>query len=63
MVYYGKGFTYTELYNMPVHFRNLYTKFTIEEMQKEAERENNQLKSSSSVKVPDFVRKNAKRNG
>lgn len=60
MVYFGKGFTYTELYAMPVHFRNLYMKFMIEEMQKEKERMQNQMRDAnkSEIKIPDVIRKN-----
>jgi hypothetical protein len=35
MVYYGKGFSWTELYDMPVWLRNFYYKKIIEAKEKE----------------------------
>jgi cellulose synthase/poly-beta-1,6-N-acetylglucosamine synthase-like glycosyltransferase len=35
MVYYGKGFTWSELYDMPVWLRKFYYKKTIEAKEKE----------------------------
>lgn len=48
MVYYGKGFTWTELYNMPIWLRKFYYKKT-----EEAIKEQN--KKNTSSKVPNKV--------
>ena len=47
MVYHGKGFTWSELYNMPVWLRNFYYKKIEEAMkaQKKANENGNKNKS------------------
>ena len=52
MVYYGKGFTWTELYNMPVWLRKFYYKKTIEAKEKEkADHESFKSKKSGNTKI------------
>lgn len=52
MVYYGKGFTWTELYDMPVWLRKFYYKKTIEAKEKEKKnQESLKSKKSSTPKI------------
>lgn len=51
MTYYGKGFTWTELYNMPIWLRKFYFKKTEEamiEQKKAAEQKTNSNKKKIS---------------
>lgn len=52
MLYYGKGFTWTELYNMPVWLRKFYYKKTIEAKEKEKkDHENLKSKKAGNTKI------------
>ena len=44
MIYYGRGFTHSDLYNMPVYLRNFYFQELVsikEDERKESKRANN----------------------
>lgn len=48
MVNYGNGFTWQDVYHMPIHWRNFYFKKLIEAKKKEQEEYNKSTRSSSS---------------
>ena len=57
MVNYGNGFTWSEVYHMPIHWRNFYFKKLLEAKKKEAE-EYKKANKKSSPKGPNVrVRK------
>ena len=50
MVYYGKGFTHSDVYNMPVYLRNFYFQKLIKtkkEENQQAKKANQRAKSKS----------------
>ena len=47
MVNYGNGFTWSEVYSMPIHWRNFYFKKLLESKKKEAEEYKKANKKSS----------------
>lgn len=52
MVYYGKGFTWSELYNMPVWLRSFYYKKTIEALErKKKDQDKSTSKTQRSPKI------------
>ena len=51
MVYHGKGFTWTELYNMPVWLRKFYYKKMEEAMQEAKKRSENKKSTNSPRKI------------
>jgi hypothetical protein len=53
MVYHGHGFTWTELYNMPVWLRKFYYKKIEEAMsaQKKANDKNNKTRATAKPKI------------
>jgi len=51
MVYHGHGFTWTELYNMPVWLRKFYYKKIEEALLKQKEAQNKQTKSINKPKI------------
>ena len=51
MVYYGDGFTWTELYNMPVWLRKFYYRKTEEAMNKKKEAQKGNTKNTSKPKI------------
>lgn len=55
MVYYGKGFSWTEVYNMPIWLRKFYLK-KMQEAVQEQKKQTEQIKESSS-KSKRLVRK------
>ena len=55
LVYYGKGFTWTELYNMPVWLRSFYYKKIEEALQKQKK---DSEKTSKNSKPPKVVKPN-----
>jgi len=48
MVNYGNGFNWTEVYTMPIHWRNFYFKKLVDAKKKESEEINKVNKSSNS---------------
>ena len=48
MVNYGNGFTWSEVYTMPIHWRNFYFKKLVDAKKKESEEINKANKSSQS---------------
>ena len=48
MVNYGNGFTWSEVYFMPIHWRNFYFKKLVDAKKKESEEINKANKSSQS---------------
>ena len=50
MVYYGKGFSWTELYDMPVWLRKFYYKKIIEDMEQNAKASENQKNTKNAPK-------------
>ena len=55
-MYYGKGFNFTEVYNMPIYLRRFY----IKRLQKQLEDENKSIKkakSKSKATAPPSFRK------
>ena len=51
MVYHGHGFTWTELYNMPVWLRKFYYKKIEEALKKQKEAQEKQTKNTNKPKV------------
>ena len=51
MVYYGDGFTWTELYNMPVWLRKFYYKKTEEALLKKKDAQKGNTKKTSKPKI------------
>jgi len=51
MVFHGHGFTWTELYNMPVWLRKFYYKKIEESLLKQKEAQEKQTKSSAKSKI------------
>ena len=51
MVYHGHGFTWTELYDMPVWLRKFYYKKMEEAMSKQKENQEKKSKKSSKPKI------------
>lgn len=54
MVYYGKGFTWSELYNMPVWLRSFYYKKTIEAL--ERKKKDQDKSTSKKLQSPKIVK-------
>ena len=58
-MYYGKGFTHSDVYGMPVYLRNFYFKQlsnTRKEENKQIEKANQKAKSSNPQMNPRFKR-------
>lgn len=51
MVYYGKGFTWTELYNMPIWLRKFYYKKTEDAIKEQNKKTNTPSKSTNKPKI------------
>ena len=52
MVFHGHGFTWTELYNMPIWLRKFYYKKIEESLKKQKEAQEKQTKTTSKPKIP-----------
>lgn len=58
MVNYGNGFTWRDVYTMPIHWRNFYFRKLLESKKKEKEEYDKSNKSKASSKGPNVrVRK------
>ena len=58
MVNYGNGFTWRDVYTMPIHWRNFYFRKLLDSKKKEKEEYDKSNKSKSSSKGPNVrVRK------
>jgi hypothetical protein len=59
LIYYGKGFSYTEAYNMPVYLRHFFIRKINElhkKRQKAEEKASKKARSSAKAKAPQFRR-------
>ena len=57
MVYYGKGFTWTELYNMPVWLRKFYYKKTEEALKQQKKRSDTSKPAKPKITKPSIAPK------
>ena len=51
-MYYGAGFTHSDIYDMPIYLRNFYYKRLIETRKKESEEIKKSQRKSKSISKP-----------
>ena len=54
LMYFGKGFNHSDVYNMPIYLRNFYYKKLLEVKKKEADEVEKAQKKHKSISTPNI---------